>query len=161
MDSFVKYLTIIEEGWKDTVKKYRLSSSDKEWVERVMQPVESMKYAPWFVKRVVVPGMANSLDFEHPLVQGVNVHAFDEKLGHLFSLFKKYENQHHQDINAFQNLTEFLDFLKPIVEKEKVLDENVKVLVEVLKNIDINSLTPIEAMKKLIEINEKMKRFEL
>jgi len=52
-------------------------------------------------------------------------------------------------------------FFKPVVKTEKILDENVQILVDSLKEIDINSLTPIEAMKKLIEINEQLKKLEL
>jgi len=45
---------------------------------------------------------------------------------------------------------------KPIAVKEPPLDENLLNLVKVIKDIDLNSLTPVEAMKKLIEIKEKL-----
>ena len=46
-------------------------------------------------------------------------------------------------------------FFKPIITKEKVIDEEAKQLIELIKGIDFDSLTPVEAMKKLIEIKEK------
>ncbi|MFX1498986.1 MAG: DNA mismatch repair protein MutS, partial [Promethearchaeota archaeon] len=45
---------------------------------------------------------------------------------------------------------------KPIVVKESEPDEVYLSLIEIIKNIDINLLTPLEAMKKLIEIKEKL-----
>jgi DNA mismatch repair ATPase MutS len=49
-------------------------------------------------------------------------------------------------------------FFKPIVKTEKVLDEEVKILVDYLKKIDINSLTPVDAMKKLMELKDVLKK---
>lgn len=48
-------------------------------------------------------------------------------------------------------------FFKPIVKTKKVFDEEVKILVEYLKNIDINSITPVDAIKKLIKLKEMLK----
>jgi len=48
-------------------------------------------------------------------------------------------------------------FFKPIVTKEKVLDEDFENLINIIKELDINSMTPVEAMKILIEIKEKLK----
>lgn len=42
----------------------------------------------------------------------------------------------------------------PIVKKEKVVDEDIKKPIDLIKEIDINSLTPIKAMKKMIELKE-------
>jgi DNA mismatch repair protein MutS len=47
-------------------------------------------------------------------------------------------------------------FFKPTIVKESVDDTQLKELVELLSDTDINSLTPIEAMKKLILIKEKL-----
>ena len=52
-------------------------------------------------------------------------------------------------------------FFKPIVKTEKVLNEEVKILVDYLRKININSLTPVKAMKKMMDINEKLKKLEL
>ena len=49
---------------------------------------------------------------------------------------------------------------KPIDVKEKVLDEDLMKFVQLLKHIDINSLTPLDAMKKLIEIKEELQNFK-
>ena len=43
------------------------------------------------------------------------------------------------------------------IENKKVLDENIEKLMNSIKKLDINSMTPIDAMKKLIEIREKLK----
>ncbi len=47
-------------------------------------------------------------------------------------------------------------FFKPTIVKETVDGESLRDLVDVITDIDINSLTPIEAMKKLIIIKEKL-----
>jgi DNA mismatch repair protein MutS len=47
-------------------------------------------------------------------------------------------------------------FFKPSIIKEKVYDERVKDLIEILKSIDLETLTPVEAMKKLIGLKEKL-----
>ncbi len=52
-------------------------------------------------------------------------------------------------------------FFKPVVVKEKVEDENIEKLIELLREIDIDSLTPIDAMKKLMEIKDKLKDYKL
>jgi len=48
-------------------------------------------------------------------------------------------------------------FFKPIVLKERVVNENIEELIKKIEDIDINSMTPIDAMKKLIELKEKMR----
>ncbi|MFX1586604.1 MAG: DNA mismatch repair protein MutS [Promethearchaeota archaeon] len=48
---------------------------------------------------------------------------------------------------------------KPIDVKKQVLDKELMKSVKLLKDIDINSLTPLDAMKKLIEIKEKLENF--
>jgi len=52
-------------------------------------------------------------------------------------------------------------FFRPVVKKETVLDDNIKDLIDILRNIDINSVTPIDAMKKLIEMKEKLNNLKL
>ncbi len=47
-------------------------------------------------------------------------------------------------------------FFKPIVKKEVVFDDQTKNLLNIIKSIDLNQLTPVEAMKKLIELKEKL-----
>ena len=48
-------------------------------------------------------------------------------------------------------------FFAPIIEKENIIDEDIKKLIDLIKEIDINSLTPLKAMKKMIELKEKLK----
>ncbi|MFX1340557.1 MAG: DNA mismatch repair protein MutS, partial [Promethearchaeota archaeon] len=43
-------------------------------------------------------------------------------------------------------------FFKPVITKEIGLDEELEKLLDIIKEIDINSITPIDAMKKLSEI---------
>ncbi len=50
-------------------------------------------------------------------------------------------------------------FFAPIIEKENIIDEDIKKLIDLIKEIDINSLTPLKAMKKMIELKEKLKDF--
>jgi len=47
-------------------------------------------------------------------------------------------------------------FFKPTIAKETANDEYFKELIDVINDIEINSLTPIEAMKRLILIKEKL-----
>ncbi|TFF87996.1 MAG: DNA mismatch repair protein MutS, partial [Promethearchaeota archaeon] len=47
-------------------------------------------------------------------------------------------------------------FFQPIVKKERILDDKIKEILGNLKELDINSITPIDAMKKLIELHEKI-----
>ncbi len=49
-------------------------------------------------------------------------------------------------------------FFKPIVLKERADNENIEELIRKIEAIDINSMTPIEAMKKLIELKEKTRK---
>jgi len=46
-------------------------------------------------------------------------------------------------------------FFKPIVLKERAVNENIEEIIKKIEAIDINSMTPIDAMKKLIELKEK------
>ncbi|MFW9945244.1 MAG: DNA mismatch repair protein MutS [Candidatus Odinarchaeota archaeon] len=48
---------------------------------------------------------------------------------------------------------------KPIDVKKQVLDEELMKSVKLLKDIDINSITPLDAMKKLIKMKEKLENF--
>jgi DNA mismatch repair ATPase MutS len=50
-------------------------------------------------------------------------------------------------------------FFKPSIKKVMALDKNAKELIDIIKEIEINSLTPIEAMKKLIFLKEKLSNF--
>ena len=52
-------------------------------------------------------------------------------------------------------------FFKPIVKKEKIVDEKVKALIDFIKEMDINSITPVDALKKLIKLQEKLKEYKL
>ena len=52
-------------------------------------------------------------------------------------------------------------FFKPIVKKETIIDEKFKALIDLIKDMDINSITPVDAMKKLIELKEKLKEQKL
>jgi DNA mismatch repair protein MutS len=49
-------------------------------------------------------------------------------------------------------------FFKPIVKKEIVGDDEMRELVKTIQEINIESITPVDAMKKLIEFKEKLKR---
>ena len=48
---------------------------------------------------------------------------------------------------------------KPVIKKEIVGDKELKELINLVINIDINSITPLDAMKKLIELKEKLTKF--
>lgn len=47
-------------------------------------------------------------------------------------------------------------FFKPVVKKKKITDEKAERIIELIQDLDINSLTPVDAMKKLIEIKDKL-----
>ena len=50
-------------------------------------------------------------------------------------------------------------FFKPVVKKEIVGDDEVKQLIKTILEIDIESTTPVDALKKLLEFKEKLKKF--
>ena len=52
-------------------------------------------------------------------------------------------------------------FFKPVVKKELVLDRDFENLLDLIKELDINSITPIEAIKRLSELKEKLKDLKL
>ena len=118
MQTFSQFFNIIEEGWKATVKQYDLSDKDKAWVERIMDPLGTMKYAPWFVKTVVVPGVKYSVNLQHPLFADKSLDQFDKALTEMFEVFNKYQNSHKKDINSFKTFADFQDFLVPYFAKE-------------------------------------------
>lgn len=43
-------------------------------------------------------------------------------------------------------------FFKPVVKKEKVMEEEMKKILEFVREININSITPMDAMQKLIQL---------
>jgi DNA mismatch repair protein MutS len=47
-------------------------------------------------------------------------------------------------------------FFKPVVKKKEVTDERAMEIIKALQNLDITSLTPVDAMKELIKIKEKL-----
>ena len=51
-------------------------------------------------------------------------------------------------------------FFKPVIMKEKVVDAKLRALVNLIEKIDINSITPVDAMKNLIELKEKLKTMD-
>jgi len=83
-----------------------------------------------------------------------------QKLGKDDEISAKSPKKHRKDAYKVKKTVQ-TSFFKPIVKSEKILDENIQSLVDSLKKIDINSLTPIEAMKKLIELDEQLKKLEL
>ncbi len=52
-------------------------------------------------------------------------------------------------------------FFKPVIKMERILDDEIAELKNILDTIDINSLTPIEAMKIMITIKEKLKSLKI
>ncbi|MGV9172766.1 MAG: hypothetical protein ACOC35_09395 [Promethearchaeia archaeon] len=52
-------------------------------------------------------------------------------------------------------------FFKPVVKKEKVLDDDVKQIIQIIDNLDINSITPVDAMQKLIDIRKQLEDLNL
>ncbi|MFW9952021.1 MAG: DNA mismatch repair protein MutS, partial [Candidatus Thorarchaeota archaeon] len=47
-------------------------------------------------------------------------------------------------------------FFKPTVVKEKIIDEGLEEIVKYIKNVEINDITPIEAIQRLAEIKKKL-----
>jgi DNA mismatch repair protein MutS len=48
-------------------------------------------------------------------------------------------------------------FFKPVVKNEDEMDDKMKDLLSIIREIDLNSITPVDAMKKLISLKEKLK----
>ncbi len=51
-------------------------------------------------------------------------------------------------------------FFKPIVKVKRDFSEGYKKLIEIIKSVDINNVSPIKAMEKLIEIKNKLEKIE-
>jgi len=49
-------------------------------------------------------------------------------------------------------------FFKPIIQKEVISDAEFKDIIDVIQKIEIDTITPVDAMKKLIEIKESLKK---
>ncbi len=45
--------------------------------------------------------------------------------------------------------------------RETLPDDDAKELIKIVKDIDLDSLTPVEAMKKLINMKEKLSKLRL
>ncbi|MBD3256226.1 MAG: DNA mismatch repair protein MutS, partial [Candidatus Lokiarchaeota archaeon] len=52
-------------------------------------------------------------------------------------------------------------FFRPLVKKENVIGENFKEIVELINNKDIQNITPVEAMKYLISLKEKLEELSI
>ena len=52
-------------------------------------------------------------------------------------------------------------FFKPKIMKETLPDDNIKELMKLVNDIELDSLTPVEAMKKLINLKEKLSKLRL
>jgi DNA mismatch repair protein MutS len=52
-------------------------------------------------------------------------------------------------------------FFKPKIMRETLPDDDAKELIKIVKDIDLDSLTPVEAMKKLINLKEKLSKLRL
>ncbi|TFF96352.1 MAG: DNA mismatch repair protein MutS [Promethearchaeota archaeon] len=76
-------------------------------------------------------------------------------------LIHKRKSRKNKDVikNKQKKLVQ-TSFFKPVVKTEIKMDENVKGMLSILKKIDVNSITPIEAMKRMIELKEKMSKIE-
>jgi len=55
-----------------------------------------------------------------------------------------------------RNKTVQTTFFKPIVKKESIDNEKMEEIIKIIQETDINSFTPIDAMKKFLEIKEKL-----
>lgn len=62
----------------------------------------------------------------------------------------------HKEVKKSKKKQIQTTFFKPSIIKEKVYDDSVKELVDILKGIDLDTLTPVEAMKRIIELKEKL-----
>jgi len=48
-------------------------------------------------------------------------------------------------------------FFKPVIKSELVIDDEIKEIIKMIQETDLNSLTPLEAMRKFIDIKERLK----
>ena len=69
-------------------------------------------------------------------------------------LLKKFESQDKIDNNLKTPLIDSLFDIEPVVEEEIKEDEAVKKIQKRLSEIDLNSITPIQAMNILCELKE-------
>ncbi|MFX1275752.1 MAG: DNA mismatch repair protein MutS [Promethearchaeota archaeon] len=50
-------------------------------------------------------------------------------------------------------------FFKPVIKTEKIVDKEIEELKELINDVDINSLTPVDAMKLMIKLKKKLGNF--
>ncbi|MFO7796150.1 MAG: DNA mismatch repair protein MutS, partial [Promethearchaeia archaeon] len=47
-------------------------------------------------------------------------------------------------------------FFKPLIKSEPIVDDEIKEIIKIIQETDVNSLTPVEAMRKFIDIKEML-----
>ncbi|MFX1395115.1 MAG: DNA mismatch repair protein MutS, partial [Promethearchaeota archaeon] len=67
--------------------------------------------------------------------------------------------QHKEEAISKKKKLVQTSFFKPIVQKEIIGEKEMKELIKIIKDINIDSITPVDALKKLNEIKEKLKSF--
>ncbi len=85
----------------------------------------------------------------------------EEKLKDLTSKLQPQPETNAKKIESKQKKMVQTSFFKPVVKTEKILDDEVKTIIQLIKEVEINNLTPVDAMKKLIEIKEKIQEKDL
>ncbi len=70
---------------------------------------------------------------------------------------KENSSKKVQDTASKQKKYVQTSFFKPIIKKEPVLDDKIQKLIDSIKKLDLNSITPLDAMKTLIELKEELK----
>jgi len=70
------------------------------------------------------------------------------------------DNIQRNDVNKEKKYVQ-TTFFKPKIMRETLPDDEIKELIKIVKEIDLDTLTPVEAMKKLIYLKEKLSKLRL
>ncbi len=85
--------------------------------------------------------------------RSAHIHELEKKIA---ELKRKRELTQPEQKDNKKKKTVQTTFFKPVVQKEKVYKDEIKEIIKTIKKIDINSITPVEAMKFLIEFKENL-----
>ncbi|MBY8981771.1 MAG: DNA mismatch repair protein MutS [Candidatus Lokiarchaeota archaeon] len=121
-------------------------------------------------KNIKIENLNNEIEIKNKELQNLNekieekqrdldiiLAKIEELNTQLRDLEKKKSIKEKSNLQSKKKKTVQTSFFKPIVKTEDIIDENLNKYLKLINEIDINDLTPVDAMKKLIELKEKMK----
>ena len=108
--------------------------------------------------QVAVKEFNNSIIFLHNILSGSANRSFGIEVANLAGIRKEIVNRAKEVLHIHEEMELNASPLsKPITQKQTVTSDKYKRVIDELKQIEPNILTPLEAIAKLAELKEKMK----